>query len=80
MPQRGADEGSVDGHLGHPAVEVVAVLAAVAGDVRGEDFLEGGEGAGGEHFGAEGVGLQLLQVGLWGGLLVACWRTKGMRG
>ena len=40
------------------------MLAAIAGDEGGKDFLEGRERAGGQHFGAEGVGLELLEVGL----------------
>lgn len=71
MTQRRRHERAIDGHLGHAAVDVVAVLAAVASDVRGEHFLQGGEGAGCEHLGAEGVGLELVEVGL--GRVLAVW-------
>ena len=59
-----ADEGAVGGHLGHARGKVVPVFAAVVGEPAGEHFLEGGEGAGGEHFGAQGVGLELFEVSL----------------
>lgn len=35
VAERGADEGAVQGHLGHTRGEVVAVLAAIMGDPRG---------------------------------------------
>lgn len=59
-----ADEGAVDGHLGHARGEVVARLAPVVGNPRGEELLQAREGARGEHLGAQGVALQLLEVGL----------------
>ena len=64
MTERRADEGSVRGHLGHSSSEVVAVLVAVLCNPRGEQFLESGERSRGDHLGTEGVGLQLLEVGL----------------
>jgi hypothetical protein len=64
VAERGADEGAVDGHLGHARREVVALLAPVVGDPRGEELLQAGEGARGEHLGAQRVLLELLQVGL----------------
>lgn len=60
----GADEGAVDGHLGYAAGEVAAVLADVAGNVRGEHLLRRGEGAGGDHLGAQRVCLEGAEVGL----------------
>ena len=44
----------------------MAVLGAVVSEPGGEDFLEGGEGARGEHFGAQRIGLELFEVGLGG--------------
>lgn len=35
MTQRRTDEGTVDGHLRHAGVDIVAVFASVFGDVRG---------------------------------------------
>lgn len=64
-----ANEGTVGGHLGDARGKVVAVLVAVLGEPRGEELLETGETTGGEHLGAEGVGLELLDVGLLGTLL-----------
>ena len=52
MTHGSGDEGAVGGHLGDAGGEVVAVLGAVVGEPGGDDLLEGGEGAGGEHFGA----------------------------
>lgn len=42
----------------------MAVAAAVLGDPAGEEFLEAGEGAGGEHLDAEGVLFEGGDVGL----------------
>lgn len=64
MAERRTDEGAVDGHFGHPAGEVVAVLAAVFSDPRGEELLETRERARCDHLGADGVILELLQVPL----------------
>ena len=66
VAQGRADEGAVDGHLGHARGEVVAALAAVVGNPRGQELLQAGEGARGEDLGAQRVGLELLEVGLWG--------------
>lgn len=64
MAQRRADEHPVQRHLGHARAEVVAVLADVVGDPRGEKLLQPGQHAGGEHLGAQRVRLQLTEVGL----------------
>jgi hypothetical protein len=40
----------------------VALLAAVMGDPRSEELLQREKRAGGEHLGAERVGLELLEV------------------
>ena len=74
VAERGADEGAVQGHLGDARGEVVAVLAPVMGNPRGEELLQAGQGARGEHLGAQRVLLQLLQVGLQVG-----W-SAGMQG
>lgn len=58
------DEGAVDCHFRDTRVEVVAVAAAVLGDPACEQFLQAGEGAACEHFGAEGVLLEGCDVGL----------------
>lgn len=57
VAQRGADEHAVQRHLGDARAEVVAVLADIVGEIRGEQFLQTGEHAGGEHLGAQRVGL-----------------------
>jgi len=64
VAQRGADEHSVEGHLGDAGAEVVTVLADIMGDPRGQDFLQTGQDTGGQHFSAQGVRLQLAKVEL----------------
>jgi len=64
VAERRADQRAVDGHLGHARREVVPVLVAVLRDPRRQDLLEPGEGARGQHLGAQRVGLQLEEVGL----------------
>jgi hypothetical protein len=59
-----ADQGAVNGHLGHARGEVVAALALVMGNPRGEELLQTRKSARGEHLGAQRVRLQLPQVGL----------------
>ena len=59
-----ADERAVESHLGDPRVDVVAMLAAVARDPGGEDFLECGEGPRGQHAGSKGILLELGDIGL----------------
>lgn len=66
VAERGADEHAVEEHLGDAGAEVVAVFADVVGDPGGEELLEAGEDAGGEHLGAQRVGLQMLEIELWG--------------
>lgn len=70
MAHGSGDEGAVGGHLGHAGRDVVPVFAAVVGEPAGDDFLEGGEGAGREHFSPEGVALKLFEVGLGGSVVV----------
>ena len=57
-----ADEGAVDGHLGDARGEVVARLAPVVGNPRGQKLLQAREGARRQHLGAQRVALQLLEV------------------
>lgn len=64
VAERGGDQGAVDGHLGHARGEVVAALAAVVGDPRGQELLQARQRARGEHLGAQRVALQLLEVRL----------------
>ena len=64
MAKRRADEGAVDGHLGHTRGEVVAALAPVMGDPRRQELLQTRQSSRGEHLGAQRVALQLLEVGL----------------
>ena len=59
VTKRSANEGAVDGHLGHPRGEIVSALAPVMGDPRCEELLETRKSTGCEHLGAEGVGLEL---------------------
>lgn len=66
VAERGANEGAVEGHLGDSRREVVAVLAPIMRDPRSEELLQAGQGAGREHFGAQRVLLQLLEIGLAG--------------
>ena len=65
MAERRTDKSSVYSHLGHSSSEVVTVLVAVLCDPRGKQFLKSRERSRGEHLGAEGIGLQLLKVGLY---------------
>ena len=53
----------------------MAMLAAVARDPGGEDFLERGEGSGGQHAGSERVLLELGEIGLELRLLSFCARV-----
>lgn len=64
MAEGSADEGTVDGHLGYSRADVVAVLAAIVGDPRGQDLLQTRQGTRGEHLGPQRVALKLLKVGL----------------
>jgi hypothetical protein len=64
MAKGRANDGAVQGHLGHARGEVVAALTPVVGDPRGEELLQAREGARSEHLGPQRVALQLLQVRL----------------
>lgn len=64
VAQRGGNEHAVERHLGDARAEVVAVLAHIVSEPRGEELLQTGEHTGGEHLSAQRVLLQLLQVGL----------------
>jgi hypothetical protein len=64
VAERRADEGAVDGHLGHARGEVVALPVLVVRNPRGQKLLEAGERSGGKHLGAQRVVLQLLEIGL----------------
>lgn len=57
------DEHSVQRHLWHAGAEVVAVLADIMSEPRGDEFLQRREDTGGEHLCAEGVCLELFEVG-----------------
>lgn len=71
MAQGRADERAVEGHLGHARGEVVAALAPVVRNPRGEELLQAGEGAGCEDLCTEWVALELLEVCLQHGASVA---------
>lgn len=75
----GADEGAVDGHLGHAAGQVAAVLADVAGNVRGEHLLRRRQSARGDHLGAQRVRLQGTKVGLRGACQLGFVLRGGLR-
>lgn len=64
VTQGRGDEHAVQRHLGDARAEVVAVLADIMGEPRGQQLLQTGEHTGGEHLGAQRVVLQLLEVGL----------------
>lgn len=64
MAQRSADKHSVEGHLGHAGAEVVAVLADIMRNPRGEQLLQGQKDARCEHLGAQRVRLQLSEMDL----------------
>lgn len=64
VAERGADEHAIEDHLGHARTEVMAVLADIVGDPRGDEFLRPREHTGSEHLSAQRVRLQLLQVHL----------------
>lgn len=76
MAKGGADESTVDSHLGDARGEVMAMLVPVLCDPRGEELLQGGESARGQHLGAQRIGLQLLDVGLAGLLGQWQWPCK----
>lgn len=58
------DEHAVERHLRNARAEVVAMLADVVGDPGSEQFLQTRQHTGGEHLGAQWVGLELAKVGL----------------
>lgn len=64
MAQGRGDEHAVQRHLRDARAEVVAVLADIVGEPRGQQLLQTREHTGGEHLGAQRVVLQLLEVGL----------------
>lgn len=64
MTQRSADERAIDSHFRNTAGEISPVLGNILRNPRGEKLLQSSKRAGGEHFGAERVLLQLLEVGL----------------
>lgn len=64
MAEGRADEHSVEGHLGNARAEVVAVLADIVRDPRGQQLLQTGEHTGGEHLCAQRVLLEVEEVGL----------------
>lgn len=53
----------------------MAVLAPVVGNPRREELLQAGQGARGEHLGAQRVLLQLLEIGLRDASSVRCVTT-----
>ena len=65
MAQGGADEHAVEKHLGDARAEVVAVFADIVGDPGGDELLKAGEDTGGQHLGAQRVGLQMLEIELF---------------
>lgn len=67
MAQWCTDESSICCHLGHSGSEVAPTLCDVLRDPRGEEFLQRGQCTGSQHFCAEGVCLELLEVCLRGG-------------
>ena len=64
MTERRANEHAVQRHFRDARTEVMAVLADIVGEPRGQQFLQAGEHAGSEHLRAQRVFLQLAQVGL----------------
>lgn len=64
VAEGGADEHSIQRHLGDARAEVVAVLADIVGDPRSQQFLQTGEHTRGEHLRAQRVLLELEEVGL----------------
>lgn len=75
MAQWRADEGAVDSHFGHSRIDVVSMWGAIFRNVGGKHLLQGREGTGCEHFGAEWVCLQLSEVGLVARVIsqYRCW-------
>lgn len=64
MAQGRANESTVNGHLGHARGEVMPILVLIVRNPRCEELLSTGKGTGGQHLGAQWVGLELLEVGL----------------
>lgn len=64
VAQRRADEHAVERHLGDARAKVVAMLADIVGDPGGQQLLQTRQHTGGEHLGAQRVGLELAEVGL----------------
>lgn len=58
------DEHSVERHLRHAGAEVMAMLADIMSEPRGDEFLKSRENTGRQHLCAKGVCLELFQVGL----------------
>jgi hypothetical protein len=65
MAQRRADEGAVDGHLGHAPRQVVAVWAAVVRQPRRQHLLQRRQRSRCQHLRAQRVRLQLRHVCLY---------------
>lgn len=63
MTERGRDEGTVDGHHGHTGSQIASMLL-VAGNERGEKFLEGRESSGRDHLRLKRVRLEQSEVRL----------------
>lgn len=75
MAQRGGNEHAVERHLRDARAEVVAMLADIMGEPRGEKFLKTGEHTGGEHLSAQRVLLQLTEIGLRRSIPRISWRV-----
>lgn len=77
MAEGRADEHSVEGHLGNARAEVVAVLADIVRNPRGQQLLQTGEDTGCEHLRAQRVLLEVEEVGLVGSIGISRGSSKG---
>lgn len=75
MPKRSANESTVDSHLGHPAGEVVTVLATVLRDPGRQELLSTRECSRCDHLGTQRVILQFLEIPLSLSLALALARV-----
>lgn len=78
MAEGRADEHSVEGHLGNARAEVVAVLADIVRNPRGQQLLQTGEDTRCEHLRAQRVLLEVEEVGLVGSIGISRGSSKGM--
>lgn len=62
MPKGSTNQCAVCCHFGYSRTEIVAILAAIMREPRGQDFLQCGKSTRGEHFRPQRIRLKLLEI------------------